>query len=417
MNPSPLPPRPDARHRARLGACALVTLSLTACGARTGLGDDPYVLDTLVCQETPFRARPGAVTTLYAGLPHAAVGRARWEVTARPAGAPPPTLDHAGGNTAMFRADVEGTYEVRVTVPGDGDGGAERSCAMRVVVRAMGPVALCPAEVTTAPLRAVSIAARAQGDRAITAYRWALEGAPATSGRPPARPADRPATSYTPDVAGDYSLRLQVTDAAGMIDSCVTVVHAVPREGLRVELVWDPPGRSCPREEGAACDGSDVDLHLLRAPGEGMPWRTDDDCHWFNCNASAGRSLSWGAAGAADNPRLDIDDVTGHGPENINIDRPSARAYRIGVHYFDAHGAGSQAATVVVYCGSPAPVARLGPVTLSYRGSADASDFWLVADVLPESPGGCEVRPIRRGADPWVMSYFEAQRGAGPPAP
>jgi hypothetical protein len=393
--------------------CASFTEALTSCGARTGLGDDPFVVDALTCQETPFRARPGVPTTLYATLPHGAVGRARWEVTDRPAGAPAPMLTHNGGTTATFLATVEGTYALRVTVPG-GDGGAERSCVTRVVVRAMGPVALCPSELTTAPLRAVGVVARAQGDRPITRYQWTLEGAPATSGRPAPRPADSAVTSYTPDVAGDYTLRLQVTDSANMVDACATIVHAVPREGLRVELVWDPPGRSCPRNDGAACDGSDVDLHLLREPGAAMPWRSDDDCHWFNCNASAGRSLQWGMAGLADNPRLDIDDVTGHGPENINIDRPSARAYRIGVHYFDAHGAGPQNATVVVYCGSPVPVARIGPVTLSYRGAADTSDFWLVADVIPQSPGGCEVRPIRRGSDPWVMSYFEAQRGAGP---
>ncbi|MFO0651029.1 MAG: hypothetical protein U0326_32685 [Polyangiales bacterium] len=406
--------REGAARVAVLVVCASVTLP--ACGARTGLGDDPYVIDALMCQETPFRARPGIATTLYVTLPRAAIGRAQWEVTARPAGAAPPTLVHHGGTTASFLASTEGTYEIRVTVPGE-DGGAASSCVTRVIVRAMGPVALCPAEVTTTPLRAVGVVARAQGDRPITTYRWTLEGAPATSGRPSPRPADSAVTSYTPDVAGDYTLRLQVTDAANMVDACATIVHAVPREGLRVELVWDPPGRTCPRSEGAACDGSDVDLHLLRESGAAMPWRSDDDCHWFNCNASAGRSLQWGLTGVTDNPRLDIDDVTGHGPENINIDRPSARAYRVGVHYFDAHGAGPEAATVVIYCGSPVPVARIGPVTLSYRGAADTSDFWLVADVVPASPGGCEVRPIRRGSDPWIMSYFEAQRGAGPPAP
>ncbi len=406
--------RDCAARWAPLLVCAAITL--TSCGARTALGDDPYLVDALMCQETPFRARPGVATTLYVTLPRGAVGTARWEVTARPAGAPAPTLEHQGGTTASFLATVEGNYELRVAVPG-GDGGADVSCVTRVIVRAMGPVALCPAEVTTTPLRAVAVVARAQGDRPITRYQWTLEGSPATSGRPAPRPTDALATSYTPDVAGDYNLRLQVTDSANMVDSCATVVHAVPREGLRVELVWDPPGRSCPRNEGAACDGSDVDLHLLRESGSAAPWRSDDDCHWFNCNASASRVLEWGAAGSTDNPRLDIDDVTGHGPENINIDRPSSRSYRVGVHYFDAHGAGPQAATVVVYCGSPTPVARIGPVTLSYRGDADTSDFWLVADVIPQSPGGCEVRPITRGADPWVMSYFEAQRGSGPPAP
>lgn len=397
-------------------ALALALACSASCGARTGLSDAPFALDTLTCQDIPYLARPSRPKSLYVTLPHAAVGQAQWSVTRQPVGAHP-TVTHDGGTTATFQADVEGEYEVRVTAP-NGDSGAPISCAMRVIVRAMGPIAACPAELVTTPLHTVAIAARAEGDRPITRVTWAVERVPSTSAHPQPRPADRAATSYTPDVAGEYALRLRVTDDAGLSDECVTVVRAVPREGLRVELVWDPPGRTCPRESGAACDRSDVDLHLLRDPGTGTRWRSNDECYYFNCNAAAGRSLAWGMSGSADDPRLDIDDVDGHGPENINLDRPTARAYRIGVHYFDAHGAGAQAATVLVYCGAASPVARLGPVTLAYRGSAEASDVWLAADVVPSSPGGCEVRPLTHdGAMPWVLSYNDVARGAGPSGP
>lgn len=37
-------------------------------------------------------------------------------------------------------------------------------------------------------------------------------------------------------------------------------------------------------------------------------------------------------------PRLDLDDVEGYGPENINVRRPDADTYRIGVHYYDRDG-------------------------------------------------------------------------------
>ena len=40
--------------------CALVTVCVAACGSRTGLADESYVIDTLACQATPFRARPSA---------------------------------------------------------------------------------------------------------------------------------------------------------------------------------------------------------------------------------------------------------------------------------------------------------------------------------------------------------------------
>jgi hypothetical protein len=364
-----------------------------------------------------MRARPGVPLVVFASIPRSATGEAQWRITSAPMGEAP-TIEHMGGNRATFRTNVEGTYEITVTVPDGGDGGTSPvSCTLQVIVRAQGPVALCPATITTAPLRRVTIAASAQSDRALVSEQWSLEAVPATSGRPQPMPADRATTNFTPDAAGSYVLRFRVSDAAGMTDTCITTVNAVPREGLRVELVWDPPGRACPRNEGAACDGSDVDLHLLREAGRARPWRSDDDCHWFNCNVSASRRLAWGMSGTTDDPRLDIDDVTGHGPENINIDRPTAGAYRVGVHYFDAHGAGAQSATVLVYCGAPTPVARLGPVTLNYRGSADTSDFWLVADVIPNAATGCEVRPIAREGAPWIFSYFEAQRGAGPPSP
>jgi hypothetical protein len=335
------------------------------------------------------------------------------------------TLTHDRGSEAVLTALTEGLYTLRVTIPGaSGDGGAgdggagEETCLVTVNVRADGPTALCPAEVTTAPLRAVMLTGGAQGDRRVDSFRWTLEGAPGTSGRPQATPSDAAVTRFTPDVAGDFRLRLRVTDAAGASDECVTVVHATPREGLRVELAWDPPGRSCPMSEGAACDSSDVDLHLLRESGRSEPFGGIDDCHWLNCNASAGRLLSWGASGADDDPRLDLDDVTGHGPENININRPSARSYRVAVHYFDPHGAGPQAATVLVYCGASAPVARFGPTVLQARGGRDLNDLWIVADVVPARDGtGCAVTPITRGGAPWIVPYSEGQRSAGPPAP
>jgi hypothetical protein len=388
------------------------SIALVACGARSELSDAPFPVDGLTCSDVALLARPGRPRALQVTLPSAAAREARWEVLGAPAEV---TLRDVMGTTATFASSVEGRFRVRVTAPA-GDG-ATVSCELTVVVRAEGPVASCPSELVTSPLRAVTLRGGAQSDRALLSTTWTLERAPPTSARPTPRPADRAVTSFTPDVAGDYTLRLRVVDSAGAADECTTLLRATPREGLRVELVWDPPGRSCPRNPGAACDRSDVDLHLLRDPGRGTRWRSDDECYYFNCNVSAGRRLSWGAPGPQDDPRLDIDDVDGHGPENINIDRPSSRAYRIGVHYFDAHGAGPQAATVLVYCGEATPAARFGPTTLLYRGTTEASDFWLVADVLPRAGGGCDVRPIDRAGMPWVLSYADILRGEEPPAP
>lgn len=406
----------------RAAGLALLALS-TACGARTALSDQPYEPASLYCTDAIFAGRPDRDLTLIAGLPRALRGRARWTVATSVAGSNP-TIQTDGGERAVFRSDREGSYLVRVTAPasaardGGVDGGdsgapAELSCTLSVEVRAAGPVASCPGEVTVAPLQTVSLTGRAAGDRAIRRVGWTVDAAPAGSARRPPEPDDAAATRFTPDIAGDHRLRFRVVDDNGASDECTTVVHAVPREGLRVELSWDPPGRSCPANDGAACDDSDVDLHLLQ--GVGNPnWRTDSDCYFGNC--TSGRNLAWGGATGDDDPHLDIDDVTGHGPENINVLRPSARYYRVGVHYY-RNGGGPQAATLTVYCNGPTPVARLGPIALTGRDSPDNGDFWIAADVLPLPAGGCRVAAIARDGRPWIVRQSEALTGLGPPAP
>jgi hypothetical protein len=61
------------------------------------------------------------------------------------------------------------------------------------------------------------------------------------------------------------------------------------------------------------------------------------------------RTASWGAPGTADDPRLDLDDRSGLGPENISIPSPADGTYDVRVHYFDDHGDDVVTATVRVY--------------------------------------------------------------------
>ena len=76
-----------------------------------------------------------------------------------------------------------------------------------------------------------------------------------------------------------------------------------------------------------------MDLHLLTDPGI---LETRDDCYYSNCTASAQIffPMDWGVSGyVGDNPILDLDDIPGTGPENINIDNPQPGAvYTIVVH-------------------------------------------------------------------------------------
>ena len=200
---------------------------------------------------------------------------------------------------------------------------------------------------------------------------------------------------FTPDIAGEYVLRVTVTDDDGEIATCETTVLAVSDEGLRVEMFWNTGG------------SSDMDIHLARQ--EAMRWFSSDDCYYANCNASSGDVLEWYSAGPADNPSLDLDDTNGFGPENINIDEPRAGVYTIGVHAFSGRGG----VTVRVYCGGDrtSPRAEFGPVTIGPRPGG--RDFWRVAEVDITGVASCTVTQLFNAAgssdiiaDSTAMSSF-----------
>jgi hypothetical protein len=118
------------------------------------------------------------------------------------------------------------------------------------------------------------------------------------------------------DLAGTYRGDLTVTNTAGQSDSCTQNIESVPNENFRIELFWANP--------------DDMDLHLVRPQGQ---WSaggaaiypntgSEDDCHFANSNPD------WSVAGYSnDNPALDLDDINGLGPENINIVDPATSPY------------------------------------------------------------------------------------------
>ncbi|MDE0882222.1 MAG: choice-of-anchor D domain-containing protein, partial [Myxococcota bacterium] len=94
---------------------------------------------------------------------------------------------------------------------------------------------------------------------------------------------------------------------------------AVVDQGLHIRMSWNT-------------DLADVDMHLL-APG-GVFFECPHDVYFSNPGPD------WGQAGDfSDDPFLDLDDVDGHGPENINIEAPQAGNYTLLAHYYAAHGA------------------------------------------------------------------------------
>jgi hypothetical protein len=240
------------------------------------------------------------------------------------------------------------------------------------------PTITCPPPLSTRPLVAVTLSGVASDPDGggIVAWQWSIVSAPTGATGTFSAPNSQN-TQFTPNLVGIYTIRLTVTDDEGQMNTCTTTVTATG-DGIRVEVSWNT-------------DLSDVDTHFLRMAG-GTPWFASPmDCYYAN------RTPSWDAAGTADDPRLDIDDVNGFGPENINIDSPVVGStYRVGVHYYSSHGAPTTTVTVRIYCGdiSTTPVATRTHTLINGSGASTANDFWRVGDVRWTGADACTFTAI-----------------------
>ncbi len=148
------------------------------------------------------------------------------------------------------------------------------------------------------------------------------------------------------DLAGNYRFKLIVTDSLGLknTNECLVMWSAIPSGTLHIQLVWDT-------------NYGDMDLHLAKKDSqnrycasafsdEGKPGPLAMICpvpEFLECNYENCRSFSenkrpiWD--GDASNksggsPLLDIDDLGGYGPENINIEHALGGTFLVSVHHF-----------------------------------------------------------------------------------
>ncbi|MBW2258515.1 MAG: hypothetical protein JRI25_28535, partial [Deltaproteobacteria bacterium] len=145
-------------------------------------------------------------------------------------------------------------------------------------------------------------------------YNWRLVTRPSGSAaRIPGEGADR--YGFVPDMVGEYVAELVVTnDQCVMSPPCQVSVKAIPAEDLWVEMHWQH-------------SGDDMDLHLLEGSAA---LESNGDCYFGNC---VGGGPDWGRPGnGQDDPGLDLDDIEGTGPENINIYDPQPGTYTVVVH-------------------------------------------------------------------------------------
>lgn len=227
------------------------------------------------------------------------------------------------------------------------------------------PLCVCdPREMESEVYSTVTLSASGctdpDGDR--LDYAWIVVSRPAGSTAAIMRPNAHDPTFFL-DMIGRYVFQVTATDPAGASSSCQVTVESVHAVALNVVLVWDQ-------------DLADLDIHLLNPAGSGDPtgpggwFSIPNDCHYSNVNPN------WGDPGdTGDDPRQVIDDVSGYGPESIEISAPASGVYTVGVHYFCDKKQGPSDATVRIYChgtlSDTVPARRLGAT----------GEFWQAATV------------------------------------
>lgn len=208
------------------------------------------------------------------------------------------------------------------------------------------PVAICYAD--PAELEPINDSTTWIGDEshdpngyAIVTYNWSLVTAPAGSaaimpGAGPSPVANR--GPFVPDLAGTYEAQLIVTNELGEESApCIASAEVIPGENFWIEMFWTH-------------NNDDMDLHLLRPDTTYGQLESNRDCYYANC---VGGGLNWGSSSSSiDDVFLDLDDIPGTGPENINIDEPESGTFSIYVHdYPGSSYSPANDVTVNIYVG------------------------------------------------------------------
>lgn len=218
------------------------------------------------------------------------------------------------------------------------------------------PVAVIDGPTVTEPRQTVTLDGSAsydpQGLEPLT-YEWTLVAKPDGSQAELSEPTTLDSVYLPTDIAGVYLVQLQVRNSIGLLSAPATfILEAVPAEYLHVELSWNT-------------GGADLDLHLLTSAG--VFFQEPYDCTWCN------QTPAWGASGSTDDPSLDIDDLSGYGPENVNIDIPADDTYYVKVHYYTDNGDDEVVATVRVYA--------YGALVGEFSKVLERNDVWDVAEI------------------------------------
>jgi hypothetical protein len=184
------------------------------------------------------------------------------------------------------------------------------------------------------------------------------------------------------DLAGRYRLRATVFDDLDTesVNVCELEFEAIPTDTILAQLSWDT-------------DYGDMDLHLIKEDSSGRfcangvshgplaqdcGFSSEQDCYYGNCKSTSGGSPDWDENGiqfSDGDPSLDIDDLSGYGPENINIDVAPAGKYLVGVDFFGG-GFGSTGSGLI---GNTIRIYLYGQLQAEFFSELSDSDWWEVA--------------------------------------
>jgi hypothetical protein len=226
------------------------------------------------------------------------------------------------GDSGSFEIVSNDPDEPSITVHFLGNGGGDFDY----------PVAVIDGPVSAAPLDTLALDGSGSYDPEgfnLTAYEWTITGLPIGS-TTTLNNRTNDSTELFLDIAGNYEVQLQVWNEIGLASAPAKYqVQAIPDDRIHVELLWDSAY-------------GDMDLHMYEDESVQF-FELVGDCNYCNPNPE------WGASGNADNPRLDLDDTMGFGPENTNIEEPAPGNYPVRVHYFEDNNSGASTATVRFY--------------------------------------------------------------------
>jgi hypothetical protein len=277
---------------------------------------------------------------------------------------------HTGGLVITSTDPDEAEVEV-VLIGGDGGGGYEFPVA---VIDCDGIGTVHPPEIIIVDGRDSYDPKDPEGSQPLT-YQWTLTALPELSRAEIEHDSDS-AFEFIVDIAGTYNLELVVTDFNGVpSEPVVCPVSAVPAEELYVALSWDT-------------GNSDLDLHLVPTGGA---FFGEDDCYFGNPSPT-----SWAVDGYGI-PVYALDNQTGYGPENINVDGPADIRYYIRTHYYADRGGGDTKASISIYVHGELLASVTEDITQCQRWnvgyvefSGGAGAFVEEGDVLDTSYGVCD---------------------------